>query len=494
MLVMTRAASLTVIWLALTQTAFAQGGRQEAAGSSLAGLVFPSPPPATVKDGFTYAVLGDISQVGPVTQPPAPSFEKVLAVVRRADFALANQEGTAFDYRSMPWITGSGMFPMDSGSPRDIKLMGVDMVTLANNHGGDYGTEALMENMRLIRAAGLAYVGAGKNLREARAASLVATPKGRVTVVAAAGTFKDGFAAVDGRRGGDPEKPGVSTVRTTIVQQVTGPEMRLLQQLDATRRQGSAAEDTTLPRQITVLGQTYQLGNAPGLSYRINPVDLREIMEAVHTAKQSSDFTIFTIHAHQSATGGDDINPVPADYLVQLFHSVVDAGADVVAGHGNHLLRGIEIYKGKPIFYGIASFSFSGRSGGVGNAGRGGQPAAPAAAPQQPRASEATPSVGPGQGPRPPNQPSNEYLRPLPNGEVLSMWESMFATTEWEAGKLKEIRVYPIDLNASGGKPKGVPEFASPAVAKKILEEMQRYSLAFGTKMQIEGEVGIIRP
>jgi poly-gamma-glutamate synthesis protein (capsule biosynthesis protein) len=270
--------------------------------------------------------------------------------------------------------------------------------------------------------------------------------------------------------------------------------MRLLQQLDAMRRAGSAAPDTALPRQITVLGQTYQLGSAPGLSYRINQVDLREIMDAVHTAKQSSDFTIFTIHAHQSATGGDDINPVPADYLVQLFHSVVDAGADVVAGHGNHLLRGIEIYKGKPIFYGIASFSFSGRSGGIGNPGRGGQPAAFVPAPQQARASESTPSVGPGQGPRPPNQPSNEYLRPLANGEVLSMWESIFATTEWAGGKLKEIRVYPIDLNASPGKPKGVPEFASPAVANKILEEVRRYSASFGTTMQIEGGVGIIRP
>ena len=74
------------------------------------------------------------------------------------------------------------------------------------------------------------------------------------------------------------------------------------------------------------------------------------------------------------------------------------------------------------------------------------------------------------------------------------MWESILATTEWEAGKLKEIRIYPIDLNASAGKPKGVPEFASPAVAKKILEEVRRYSAAFGTNMQIKDEVGIIRP
>ena len=69
MRLISHAVSFTVICLALTQTAVAQGGRQ-GGGGSLAALVFPSPPPVTVKDGFTYAVLGDISQVHPVTQNP----------------------------------------------------------------------------------------------------------------------------------------------------------------------------------------------------------------------------------------------------------------------------------------------------------------------------------------------------------------------------------------------------------------------------------------
>ena len=74
------------------------------------------------------------------------------------------------------------------------------------------------------------------------------------------------------------------------------------------------------------------------------------------------------------------------------------------------------------------------------------------------------------------------------------MWESIFATTTWEGGKLKEIRIYPIDLNPAPDKPKGPPAFASPAVAKKILEELRRISAPFGTNVQIEGEVGVIRP
>lgn len=433
--------------------------------------VFASPPPVTVKDGFVYAVLGDIAQVGPVTRLQLPEFEKILRIVRGADFSLANQEGVAFfgTGNRFPVNETGAMFPSDSSAPWDIKNMGVKMVSVANNHSADYGADALLENMRLSRAAGLAYAGAGANLREARAATLYTTPKGRVTVVATAGTFKPGFVAADGRAG-LVERPGISTVRTTTFQQVTAREMALLQQLNAIRKPGVSTD--SLPQQLMVLDQVYRLGDKPGLSYRANSFDQRDIMQAVNAAKKNSDLTIFTIHAHQSATGDDDPNPVPADYLVNLFHSVVDAGADVVAGHGNHLLRGIEIYKGKPIFYGLASFVFSGRPAGL-NMGF------------EPRLLSA---------PGPSGQPSDQSVRPAVAGGTLTMWESIFATTTWEGGKLKEVRIYPIDLNAAGAKPKGVPSFASPELAKKILEEVRAASKPFGTKVQIEGEVGIIRP
>jgi len=85
-------------------------------------------------------------------------------------------------------------------------------------------------------------------------------------------------------------------------------------------------------------------------------------------------------------------------------------------------------------------------------------------------------------------------VRPAVAGGTLTMWESIFATTKWEGGRLKEVRIYPIDLNAAGAKPKGVPSFASPELAKKILEEVRAASKPFGTNVVIEGEVGVIRP
>jgi poly-gamma-glutamate synthesis protein (capsule biosynthesis protein) len=46
------------------------------------------------------------------------------------------------------------------------------------------------------------------------------------------------------------------------------------------------------------------------------------------------------------------------DYQVEIAHAAINAGADLVLGHGPHLPLGIEIYKNKPIFYGVGSFSF----------------------------------------------------------------------------------------------------------------------------------------
>jgi len=135
-------------------------------------------------------------------------------------------------------------------------------------------------------------------------------------------------------------------------------------------------------------------------------------------------------------------------------------------------LRGIEIYKGKPIFYGLASFVFAGEPAGTNMGG-------------EPRLLSAP---GPG-GP-----PSAQSVRSAVAGGTLTMWESIFATTTWEGGKLKELRIYPIDLNAAGQKPKGVPNFATGEVAKRILEEVRAASKPFGTTIQIEGDIGVIRP
>jgi poly-gamma-glutamate synthesis protein (capsule biosynthesis protein) len=51
-------------------------------------------------------------------------------------------------------------------------------------------------------------------------------------------------------------------------------------------------------------------------------------------------------------------------YMTEIAHAAIDAGADIVIGHGPHFSLPVEIYRGKPIFYGLGSFSFHTGHGG----------------------------------------------------------------------------------------------------------------------------------
>ena len=52
------------------------------------------------------------------------------------------------------------------------------------------------------------------------------------------------------------------------------------------------------------------------------------------------------------------------DYMSEIAHAAIDAGADLVIGHGPHYSLPVEVYRGKPIFYGLGSFSFHTGHGG----------------------------------------------------------------------------------------------------------------------------------
>src|SRR4029077_16580600 len=102
------------------------------------------------------------------------------------------------------------------------------------------------------------------------------------------------------------------------------------------------------------------------------------------------------------------------DLLTQLAHAVIDNGADVFVAHGVHSLRGVEIYKGKPIFYGVSNFFFP-----------------------EDAASDVTNPNGPPE--TEPRQPDN--------------MEALLATARYEAGMLAEVRLYPADLGIERNRP-----------------------------------------
>jgi len=180
---------------------------------------------------------------------------------------------------------------------------------------------------------------------------------------------------------------------------------------------------------------------------------------------------VFTIHAHQSSTGDDDDTPEPPDFLVRLFHDAVDAGADVIMGGGPHSLRGIEIYKGRPVFYGLGVFFING---------------------DIEMTQESAQSVFPdASGHAPPPLPPQRSARA--GGNPASWYDGIVAVTEFEPGGAKRILLYPLDLgNTYDRKRRGIPHLAAPADAQRILQNLQRDSAQFGTRIAAEDSIGII--
>ena len=189
----------------------------------------------------------------------------------------------------------------------------------------------------------------------------------------------------------------------------------------------------------------------------MNPGDEREILQSIRNGKIHSDFMIATIHAHQGAQNIGGMRTV-SDFLIKFAHDCIDNGADIFLTHGPHMLQGIEIYKGKPIFYGLASFVFQ----------------------------------------------TDLQILGVPPGDMITkgrtiygkslLSEGIVATSHYEGGKLVEIRIHPVDLGGweRPSSTKGLPTTPSPERARQILEELQALSKPFGTTINIENNVGVI--
>jgi poly-gamma-glutamate capsule biosynthesis protein CapA/YwtB (metallophosphatase superfamily) len=429
------------------------------------------PKPASIRDHFTLVTIGDLLYSHPSAEMADPELQKVLKIVRGGDVTIANREGMFFDFNAFKGDNAVGGLWSEAALGKDMKAMGVDMVSMANNHSTDWGWDGLKESARLLDEVGIAHAGSGPTLKDARAAAFFNTPKGRVALVSTASTFKTNAEANDATPQ-SPARPGISALRTRKINLVTPEQFALIK--DLATQLASPLEPAPAPdaKEITFKEEIYRLSDRRGLTYEMELYDHAGLLKAVRDAKAQSDLVVFTIHAHESPTGMDDDTPAPPNFLITLFHNCVDAGADVILGGGPHSLRGIEIYKGKPIFYGIGVFFINGEIKGM---------------------QEGMQHVFPdATGHAPPPRPASRSVRE--GGNPASWYDGLVPVTEYEGGRARTIRLYPLDLgNTYDRSRRGIPHLADPANAKRILATLQRESAPFGTKIAIEGDVGVIR-
>ncbi|KKM12839.1 hypothetical protein SY88_01415 [Clostridiales bacterium PH28_bin88] len=140
-------------------------------GEPETGLSTPDAEPSPTKRPFTLAVVGDVlldRAVGNAIQRHGPDYPwEQTGLLAEADIALANLEtsvSTRGKAQDKKWTFRSKPETLDG-----VARAGIDIVTLANNHALDFGEQALLDTLEHLRSRGIAYIGAGANMDEARA-------------------------------------------------------------------------------------------------------------------------------------------------------------------------------------------------------------------------------------------------------------------------------------------------------------------------------------
>jgi len=473
-------------------TAFAQEpagqGRGGAAGRGGAPQGVPLLPnerelAMKIKGSFTLAGVGDLIIRTPITQLAEPGFQGLVKPMRDADVTFANMEGALLDLDTFPY----GVFDAaPKGALTDIKNLGVDIMSTANNHSLDADVPGLLETIRLLNEAGIVYAGTGRNLQEARAAHFLNSPKGVIGLVSTfsvdptSGPSPASTSGATYRNGNTGGRAGLNPLRVNVTYTVTQEQIDSLRQVrdSVLARRGEVfapvppAPANEPKDRLTLFGQRYVVGPKPGdTHWEMNQGDLREILRSIKQAKQSSDFVIATIHCHQGNYAFQTYtydNDTP-DFLVEFAHRAIDNGADVFIGHGVHTIRGVEIYKGKPIFYGTNTFIYQYTS----------------SLPQNPGGplTEAEEEMSPGGA-------------AAERTSIKERMESLLTESRYQDGRLVEVRVHPVDLGQDGTRPLsrlGVPFVPSQPMAQRVLEKLQRLSKPYGTTISIENGTGVIR-
>lgn len=431
-------------------------------------------PAARVADGFCFAAVGDF--IGPF-RPEVPlnnaGFERVCDQLRSADVALGNQEGSIFDLEGFEGHRAAehgGGYPLsDAVTAQDIRAMGVTVMSKANNHATDWGLEGLRATTRALNAAGIACAGSGPSRAAARAATYLETARGRVAVVSAASTFTPMSEA------GNTEdhiraRPGISVLKVRPVVQVGPAEMTALDGL-AQALGSSDAPDSWLRRGEGWLQfgeQQFRLGPTTGLVYEVDATDRQEVLRAIRSASQLADFVAFTLHAHESLSGSG-CDSRPALFVQAMLRDAVDAGADLVTVTGPHGLRGVEIYRGKPLFHGLGSFFLQLADD------RGPTRESARALGVEPQALTKPEAI------------ARQFQLPA------EWYDSVVARSHFDGGRLREVRLHPLVLERQPApRLEGAPRPAPPADALRILERLREECLRWGTQLSIEGDEGVI--
>ena len=442
------------------------------------------------KGDISVLVAGDAMITKRMSTFREPSFLKLVDVIRAADVSVVNAE-MLFHNFEMSW-QGKDSISYQVSDPanlRELTWMGFDVVTTANNHAYDYSESGLLATLQNMKEHNIPQAGGGMDLDHARAPYYLDTSAGRVAVMSATTTYSEQSPARQGRHD-FAGKPGINAVRHGVTHHIKKDHFNSLLELkdllgislkeEAGRKfQPQVSHPLNNDTDLNFLGTSFHLGDAYDVTTHINQEDMTGIKNWIRGAGKQSDWVVYGVHCHESGNygeyhGGHRISP--PDHLIEFAHQAIDEGCDVFFAHGPHALRGIEIYKGKPIFYSLGNFIFQNE-----------------AVQWVPEPAYSGQSLGLDATPGDWGHERSGGGKYGFAGDLVH-YRSAVCTVDFSGGKLKEIKIYPIDMGFQKViAQRGRPVLAEGESAQWSLERLKEASKVFGTEIKIEGDVGYVR-
>jgi poly-gamma-glutamate synthesis protein (capsule biosynthesis protein) len=267
-------------------------------------------------------LTGDVNLMG--VDDPAVPFARVRNEFAAADIVFSNLECCLYDPPRGHAVENEGFFASPTIAGETLRAAGVTAVGIANNV--NYGEAAITASIERLDQLGIPHTGAGMNDAAARAAIIV--PRNGVNY----GFLQRSSVFWPTNHEAGPNATGIAVIRAHTAYQVP---------MHKTRRDIPPMNRPGIP---------------PVIITWADPDYLRLFTDDIAELRARADIVVASCHwgLHKEVLA----------YMHEIGHAAIDAGADIVIGHGPHYSLAVEMYHGKPIYYGLGSFSFHTGHGG----------------------------------------------------------------------------------------------------------------------------------
>lgn len=267
-------------------------------------------------------LVGDVNLMN--LDDPAVPFRRLGEAFAEADAIFGNLECLLYEPPDGHSVEQEGFFANPAIAGEALKIGGFHAVGLANNV--NYGTPAILGSIARLDRLGVAHTGAGENLAAARQPAIVERGGLRFGFVQRSSVYWPT------NHEAGAKSAGIAALRAHTAYQV--PAHKTRPEVPPMNRPGIPPIVVTWPDRAYLAAFT----------------------DDIDALCRQADIVVTSCHWGL----GEEV----LDYMTEIAHAAIDAGADVVIGHGPHYSLPVEAYKGKPIFYGLGSFSFHTGHGG----------------------------------------------------------------------------------------------------------------------------------